>query len=172
MNEIAARLAARLFDCRIIANQFRSAFIEAMIEPFLAQTGWRYVGGSWSGWDFERGGIERLEVKQSAAHQTWSDDRRVETRGSFDLAPCTGYWFENGSKWMASPGRDAQVYVFAWNDTYGPTADHRNPDQRNSFHRISGRFRFQNQKDSCPGEDCRFGSHSGSGAFANEWDKL
>jgi hypothetical protein len=96
MNEIAARLAARLFDCRIIENQFRSAFIEAMIEPFLAQTGWRYVGGSWSGWDFERGGIERLEVKQSV----------------------------------------------------------------------------QNQEDARPGEGCRIGSHGGSGAFANEWDKL
>jgi hypothetical protein len=35
MNEIALRLASRIFDQRLIGNQYRSAFIEAMIEPYL-----------------------------------------------------------------------------------------------------------------------------------------
>jgi hypothetical protein len=70
MNEIALRLAAKLFDQRLIQNQFRSAYIEAMIGPYLEPDGWRYVGDGWSGWDFERGdrAEDRLEVKQSAAH--------------------------------------------------------------------------------------------------------
>ncbi|MGH7051804.1 MAG: hypothetical protein ACREFV_04205 [Acetobacteraceae bacterium] len=33
MNEIAIRLAARLFDLPLIQNQYRSAFVKAMIEP-------------------------------------------------------------------------------------------------------------------------------------------
>ena len=70
MNEIALRLASRLFDQPLIANQYRSAFIEAMIEPYLAPHGWRYVGDGWSGWNFEHQDGGRLELKQSAAQQT------------------------------------------------------------------------------------------------------
>jgi hypothetical protein len=96
MNEVAIRLAARLFDQRLIQNQFRSTYIEAMIEPYLVPDGWSYVGDGWSGWDFERG-KDRLEVKQSAAHQTWSEARNIQTRGAFDIAARTGYFFEGGS---------------------------------------------------------------------------
>jgi hypothetical protein len=65
MNVIALRLAQRIFDQPLIENQYRSAFIEAMIEPHLAPHGWRYVGDGWSGWDFEHDNGSRLEVKQS-----------------------------------------------------------------------------------------------------------
>jgi hypothetical protein len=54
MNEIAFRLAQRIFDQPIIQNQYRSAFVEAMIEPYLAGSGWRFLGDNWGGWDFER----------------------------------------------------------------------------------------------------------------------
>jgi hypothetical protein len=37
MNEIALRLAAKLFDQPPIENSYRSAFVEEMIEPFLSQ---------------------------------------------------------------------------------------------------------------------------------------
>ena len=63
MNEIALRVASRNFDQRLIENQYRSAFVEAMIEPYLTPTGWRYVGDGWNGWDFERSDGSRLEVK-------------------------------------------------------------------------------------------------------------
>ena len=70
MNEIALRLAAKLL--RLIQNQFRSAYIEAMIEPYLEPDGWRYVGDGWSGWGFERGAHvkDRLEVKQGDKNAT------------------------------------------------------------------------------------------------------
>ena len=48
-DEIALRLAAKLFDRRLIQNQYRSAYIEAMIEPYLEPDGWRYVGDDWRG---------------------------------------------------------------------------------------------------------------------------
>ena len=129
MNEIALRLAARIFDQPLIANQYRSAFVEAMIEPFLAPCGWRYVGDGWSGWDFEHRDGSRLEVKQSAAQQTWSAPRKLQTRGAFDIAARTGYFYEGGTKYAAVPGRCAQTYVFAWNPFFGPDTDHRVPDQ-------------------------------------------
>jgi len=123
MNEIAERLAKRLFDTPIIQNQFRSTFVEAMLEPVLEETGWKYTGDGWSGWDFERADGARLEVKQSAAIQTWSAARNIVTKGAFDIAFRTGYFFEGGSKWEPTPGRPANVYVFAWNET----KDHSNP---------------------------------------------
>lgn len=127
MNEIALRLAARLFDQRLIENQFRSAFVEAMIEPYLRLGGWRYAGDGWSGWDFERADGKRLEVKQSAAHQTWSDPRQTKTRGVFDIAERTS--LAEGSQRRERRGRPADVYVFAWNGAYGEATDHRNPAQ-------------------------------------------
>jgi len=129
MNKIAMRLAERIFDQKLIQNQFRSAFVEAMIEPHLAPQGWRYVGDGWSGWDFERSDRARLEVKQSAAQQTWSAPRNIQTRGAFDIAARTGYWSEGGSKWTPMPGRCAALYVFAWNPVTGCATDHRDPAQ-------------------------------------------
>jgi len=67
MNEIALRLAEHLFDQPLIQNQYRSAFIEAMVEPHFARRGWRQVGDNWAGWDFEHKFGARLELKQSAA---------------------------------------------------------------------------------------------------------
>jgi hypothetical protein len=129
MNEIALRLAARLFDQRLIENPFRSAFVQAMIEPYLRLGGWRYAGDGWSGWDFERADGKRLEVKQSAAHQTWSDPRRLRTRGSFDIAERTGASEKGGPEGTGGKGRPADVYVFAWNGAYGEATDHRDPAQ-------------------------------------------
>jgi hypothetical protein len=134
MNEIAVRLAFRIFDQKLIGNQYRSAFIEAMIEDYLKPHGWRYVGDSWGGWDFERGepGEHRLEVKQSAACQTWSMARNLKTRGTFDIAPRTGYFYEQAAKYAAMevPDRCAQTHVFVWHPIGDEErADHRNPDQ-------------------------------------------
>jgi hypothetical protein len=55
--------------------------------------------------------------------------KTAQTRGAFDIAPRTGYFSEGGSKWEATPGRCAQIYVFAWNPIYGEATDHRDPGQ-------------------------------------------
>ena len=81
------------------------------------------------GGDFQHDDGSRLEVKQSAAHQTWSELRNIKTRGAFDIAARSGYFYESGSKYSATPGRCAQTYIFAWNPSYGDETDHRNPDQ-------------------------------------------
>ena len=133
MNEIAQRLARRLFDQKLIGNEYRSAFIKAMIEPHLVPFGWRHVGDEWNGWDFQRGEDTRLEVKQSAAWQTWSKRTGKASPGTFDIAPRTGYWDSDGTTWIAAPGRHAQTYVLAWNGETGAAADHRDPAQWDFF---------------------------------------
>jgi integrase len=73
MDEIARRLAEKLFDQPLIQNQFGSAYVEAMIGPYLESDGWSYVGDGWSGWDFERGapltapGFSRMIERAAAA---------------------------------------------------------------------------------------------------------
>jgi len=152
MNPIASRLASQIFDQPLIQNQYRSAFIEAMIAQYLAPSNWRFSGDGWSGWDFERNDGARLEVKQSAARQTWSEERQFQTRGVFDIASRAGY-YENGTKFIAKRGRPAQIYVFAWNPVFGPDeeyphepeTDHRNPDQW-QFYIVLARLLPENQK--------------------------
>ncbi len=140
MNEIALRLAGRLFDQRLIQNQYRSVFVEAMIEPYLAQSGWRHVGDNWSGWDFEHELGARLELKQSAAWQTWDPIKQAALRspekagpGIFDIASRTGWFDSAGIVWTKKVDRPAHVYVFAWNGVFGSAADHRDPDQWEFF---------------------------------------
>jgi hypothetical protein len=135
MNEIALRLAARLFDQCIIQNQYRSAFVEAMIEPYLARNGWKYVGDSWAGWDFEHDSGTRLQLKQSTAWQTWDPHKEAPKGGTglFNIASQKGWFDSTGANWTEEPGRSAHVYVFAWNGQTGTDADHRDPNQWEFF---------------------------------------
>jgi hypothetical protein len=123
MDGIALRLAKRLFDQRLIQNQFRSAYVKEMVEPYLSVEGWRHVDSGPSGWDFERG-EDRLMVKQSAALQVWPEMRSVRARGIFDISTR-----EDGFESGASRSRCAQTYVFAWHPVCGDEADHRNSSQ-------------------------------------------
>jgi hypothetical protein len=114
MNETAEWLARHLFDVPVIQNQYRSAFVEALIAPYLKSSGWSYTGDDWKGWDFEHSNGARMEIKQSAAVQTWHRRDGKRTKGQFDIAARSGY-FDELAKWTAEPGRCADVYVFAWN---------------------------------------------------------
>jgi hypothetical protein len=137
MNEIALRLAARVFDRPVIQNDYRSTFVEAMLQPYLEDQGWEYVGHDWGCCDFKHklGGM--LEVKQSAAWQTWDEKNGCELpkggKGSFDIALRKGMY--EGKKYTKfnTPKRPAHVYVFAWHGLTGSSADHRDPDQWEFF---------------------------------------
>jgi len=140
MNEIALRFTTSLFDQPLIQNQYRSAFVEAMIEPYLARSGWRHVGDNWSGWDFEHEFGTRLEVKQSAAWQTWDPYKQAASgllpkagSGGFDIASRMGWFDSAGAIWTKEAGRPAHLYVFAWNSLFGSAADHRDPEQWEFF---------------------------------------
>ena len=47
---------------------------------------------------------------------------------AFDIAPRSGYWTREG-EWIDTPGRHADVYVFAWHGRDDDHADHTDPGQ-------------------------------------------
>jgi hypothetical protein len=135
-NEIFSSLVRDLFDRPIMGNLYRPHYVERMVALGLGE-GFRLMSADWSGWDIEGGDGLRIEVKQSAARQTWTDRTSLEGRttpGSFDIAPRTGYWAEGGTKWVPKPGRHAHVYILAWHPVSEVSkADQRDPTQWRFF---------------------------------------
>jgi len=121
-----------LFDQPVIGNLYRPHYVERMIALALGE-GFELVSADWAGWDIQSSGGVRIEIKQSAAWQTWTGRPSLGGRttiGVYDIAPKTGYWSDGGSQWTAKRGRPADLYIFAWHPVTEPdTVDHRNPAQ-------------------------------------------
>jgi hypothetical protein len=68
-----------------------------------------------------------LEVKQSAAKQTWNPRKPV--RSTFDIKPRSGRY--DGDIWIQSlaPERFADIYLFAFHPGIDEATDHRDPEQ-------------------------------------------
>lgn len=114
------------FQKPLVVNNLRAIIVEAMLSLTLSPD-WRWCSQDWSGWDFEHSDGTKLEVKQSAARQTWSPPKRPQDR-TFDIAPRTGYY--EGSSWKTvTPRRFADVYVFGFHPLLGGDADHRDAAQ-------------------------------------------
>ena len=116
----------------IMNNVCRGDYVECMIASALGAD-WCLTwldGWDWAAWDCEhpRSGA-RLEIKQAAARQTWDKGptrrRRIPT---FDMAPRSGFWTREGV-WIDSPGRQADIYVFAWHGRDDDHADHTDSGQ-------------------------------------------
>ena len=131
-SQIYSDLINTLFDRPIMGNLYRPHYVERMVALGLGN-GFKLMSADWSGWDLEYRDGARIEVKQSAARQTWTDQSSFAGRptvGSFDIAPRTGFWADGASKWIEKPGRLADVYIFAWHPVTDPdVADHRDPSQ-------------------------------------------
>ena len=131
-DKIIEQIVADFYDTPIMGNVVRPHYVERMIALGLGGD-WKLVSADWSGWDLENANGVRIEVKQSAAHQTWTDLPSMKgraTRGSFDIKARTGYWIDSGSKWVEREGRPADIYIFAWHPVEdGSKADHRDPGQ-------------------------------------------
>lgn len=112
---------ARRFDAAVMDNVYRGDYAECLVAYALGD-GWTLTwteGWDWAPWDIEHASGVRIEVKQSAARQSWdrteiAPDRRTNAR--FDIAPRSGYWPRNGGDWIQfpEPSRPADIYVFAW----------------------------------------------------------
>ncbi|MFA7586476.1 hypothetical protein ACVENA_19455 [Sphingopyxis sp. 550A] len=113
------------FGKPLVTNVLRGHVAEAIIALAL-EPEWSLCSADYAGWDFERADGLRLEVKQSAAMQSWSTGK--PSKAIFDVAARTGYW-ESGTEWIAKEGRPAHLYVFAHHGVYGDHADHRDPAQ-------------------------------------------
>lgn len=123
----------RRYDTPVMNNVYRSDYVECLV-AFALDADWWLTwtrGWDWAAWDCQHPSGARLEVKQAAARQSWDREALAPRRAPrFDIAPRTGYWTQDGNQWVDSPGRPADIYVFAWHDEKrAGYADHRDPDQ-------------------------------------------
>lgn len=131
--EIHSRVLKRmlgLFDATVMQNNLRGLYVETMVAELLGQ-GWQIAGGNWAGWDIEHDDGTRVEVKQSAARQTWSSPSTGATPPSFSIRTPQYVW--QGAEVSPARGRPAHLYVFAWHDGASASADHRVPAQWQFF---------------------------------------
>jgi hypothetical protein len=123
IDEVVRKAAEVTFANRLVTNVFRSIIVEAMVATALPE--WEWCSRDYASCDFRHPDSTRLEVKQSAARQTWFAGRA--SRASWDIRPRTGYWGRNG--WVARPGRYSHIYILAHHPVVSRKADHRDPRQ-------------------------------------------
>lgn len=70
----------------------------------------------------------RIQMKQSAARQSWHKGECRPPKPRFSIAEKTGRW-EDGDRWVEERSRNAEIFFFAWHPLTDATADHRDPDQ-------------------------------------------
>jgi hypothetical protein len=114
------------FGGPLITNNFRGLIAEAIVASLLGSE-WTWCSADYSAWDFERTDGVRMEVKQSAARQTWTRGSGKPNICSFDIRSRAGRY--EGADWFAEPGRSADLYVFAHHHVSDETADHCDPQQ-------------------------------------------
>lgn len=124
-DDIRAKACAIAFGNPLIENSYRGLIAEIIVGEALGAE-WRLCSCDWKGWDFEHMAGTRLEVKQSAARQTWTGLRNA-TKPIFDVRARTGYF--DGADWVSDARRFAEIYVFAHHPLMDETADHRDPLQ-------------------------------------------
>ena len=123
----------RRYDTPVMNNVYRADYVECLV-AFTLGTDWCLTwmrGWDWAAWDCQHTSGARIEVKQGAARQSWDRETTARRRiPRFDIASRTGYWTQDGSRWVNFPGRPADLYVFAWHDERRDGyADHRDTSQ-------------------------------------------
>lgn len=126
--DIVQRAARAAFGAPLVTNVFRGTVVEAIVDAALAPE-WVWCSQDYSSWDFEHRDGTRLEVKQSAARQSWTPSCTAIHVGkpNFDIAARQGRW--EGPIWVGEPGRASHIYVFAHHPVADRNADHRDPLQ-------------------------------------------
>ena len=90
---------------------------------------WEHCSGDWGPCDFRhRTSGLRIQVKQSAALQSWNAGETARINPRFSIEEKTGR-YEDGTTWIAERSRNAELFIFAWHPKTGHDADHRDPDQ-------------------------------------------
>ena len=74
----------------------------------------KYAGNDWAAWDLERKDGIRVEIKQSAAAQSWGDSKSASR---LSIAAPNGH-YPGGKKYVlnTSGERLADLYVLAWHE--------------------------------------------------------
>lgn len=116
-----------IFDRPLIENKWRGAYVEFLVAELVGAP-WFFAGQDWGGHDLEHPDGTRVEIKQSAARQSWtaSDSSKV-AKPRFGIRAAKGFYC--GADWTDSVSRRAHIYVFAWHPVASAEADHRNERQ-------------------------------------------
>lgn len=135
-DQIVAQLVSRIYQRPLIENVYRGSYVEHLVALALGKE-WALTP-PWASWDLEHGASQmRVEVKQSAARQTWTEPpiaKEHPRRPRFDIAPRSGYYANGDADWVSTrPERQADIYVFAW---------HPERDEAAADHRCPGQWRF------------------------------
>jgi hypothetical protein len=123
-NDIRAAAATLAFGKPLVQNNLRGLVAEAIDRAALSPE-WTWCSADWLGWDFEHVDGSHLEVKQSAARQSWAAPAKPSPP-TFDIRARTGPLRRSR---MAPRGGPAQIYVFAYHPVIDDLADHRDPGQ-------------------------------------------
>jgi hypothetical protein len=131
LSPLVLRLAERWFGHRIVRNDIRGELVEEIVGMAL-EPEWVLCGGDWAACDLKRrrDGL-RIQVKQSAALQSWTAPGNRKPKPCYSIAQKTGRWED--SKWIQEPGRNADLFVFGWHGRTDEAADHRDPEQWQFF---------------------------------------
>lgn len=126
LHQTIVEALVRQYDAPLIQNSLRGFYVELMVAALLGE-GWRHCGSDWGAYDLEHSSGKKLEVKQSAARQTWTGPKLTERSPTFGVRTPKVEWVGN----VPTPrtARIADVYVFAWHGETGPNADHRDLTQ-------------------------------------------
>ena len=120
------------YNRHIMNNIQRGDYVECLVDALLGPEWtlpWKR-GYDWAPWDLKHDSKCKIEVRQSAALQTWPRPKHSRPKPpKFDIAHRKGYWTRCG-KWIREPGRHADIYIFAWHPEQNEdVADHRAPEQ-------------------------------------------
>lgn len=125
--DIAQDVYDRHINQRVILNVFRASHVEAMVLRALGKA-YQLTEG-WEAWDIvERVSGRRIEVKQSAALQTWRGPKS-RSRASYDIAERKLQYVGVEAVTHEPPQRLADLYIFAWHGDESDRCDHRDPQQ-------------------------------------------
>lgn len=127
VQQVVAAATAAMFGKPLVTNVFRSMLVEAIVAEVL-QPDWTWCAADYAAWDFEHFSGVRLEVKQSAARQSWTKgDGSGPISCRFDIAHRTGSYVDNA--WVEGRRRFADIYVLAHHPVVSLEADHRDASQ-------------------------------------------
>ena len=134
VQEVVDLVAKRLLGSRIIQNSMRGDVLETIVDAGLGPP-WRHCSGDWAAWDFRRDDGVRIQVKQSAAAQSWDPDpssgvqppTRKPSAVRYSIDYRSGFF--EGAKWIRHQGRHAEVFIFAWHGETREFADQRDAEQ-------------------------------------------
>lgn len=123
MEDTLHRLIDRLYGRPLIRNVLRGELVEQIILDALGRD-WQ-PADDYASWDVEhRPSGTRIQIKQSAARQSWSDAASVACVPRYSIGARHGYSTVT-NRWSEARQRHAQIYIFAWHPRTDESADHR-----------------------------------------------